>query len=200
VFVEMAVNDEFSDGVDSPENLLRSLLNLDSEPAVLFVDFFALQSGSAQKTILSGQDVQSSLASWYDVPQVRFALSFLLPPPSRRSLPAPHRAQLTLEAFAAQISARPALLQAMIRDPALAAPLFLGDLRHGTKIVHRFLGSMVVGYLQEERCRAERAGLEERRERRGEDVSEAWLGRDGLGKVPPVRLSSASLDDPLVEG
>ncbi|GAA5838336.1 hypothetical protein JCM9279_003207 [Rhodotorula babjevae] len=156
VFVEMAVNDEFSNGMAASENLLRSLLNLDSEPAVLFVDFFALQSGSAQKTILSGQDVQSSLASWYDVPQ---------------------------------ISARPALLQAMIRDPALAQPLFLGDLRHGTKIVHRFLGSMVIGYLQEERCRAERAGLEERRERRDEDVAEAWLGRDGLGKVPPVKLN-----------
>ncbi|KPV78304.1 uncharacterized protein RHOBADRAFT_40851 [Rhodotorula graminis WP1] len=156
IAVEMAVNDEFSNGMDSVENLLRSLLNLDSEPAVLFVDFFALQSGSAQKTILSGQDVQNSLASWYDVPQ---------------------------------ISARPALLQAMIRDPALAEPLFLGDLRHGTQVVHRFVGNMVVGYLQEEQCRAERLGLEEHDDGRDEDVAKAWLGRDGLGKVPSVKLN-----------
>lgn len=67
----MAVNDDYKNGMASTENLLRSLLNLDSQPAVLFVDFFSLLSGSGQKTILSGQDVQSSLASWYDVPQVR---------------------------------------------------------------------------------------------------------------------------------
>ncbi|GAA6049525.1 hypothetical protein JCM3770_000830 [Rhodotorula araucariae] len=151
VFVEMAVNDEYRNGMDSTENLLRSLLNLATAPAVLFVDFFALQNGAAQKTILTGQDVQTSLASWYDVPQV---------------------------------SARPVLLQAMIRDPALAQPLFLGDVRHGTARVHYFLGSMVVGYLQEERCRMERGVLPE-------DGDGAWPGTEGLGKVPTVKLNEA---------
>ncbi|BGP44673.1 hypothetical protein JCM10450v2_000487 [Rhodotorula kratochvilovae] len=149
VFVEMAVNDEYRNGMDSTENLLRSLLNLDSAPAVLFVDFFALQNGAAQKTILTGQDVQTSLASWYDVPQ---------------------------------ISARPVLLQAMIRDPELAQPLFLGDQRHGTAKVHRFLGSMVVGYLQEELCRMRRGGAVQ-------GGNGGWPGTEGLGKVPRVKLN-----------
>ncbi|GAA5891156.1 hypothetical protein JCM6882_006442 [Rhodosporidiobolus microsporus] len=171
VLVEMAVNDEFSSGMDSSENLLRSLLQLDTKPAVIYADTFALRSGAAQATLLNGQDLQNSLASYYDVPQ---------------------------------ISARPALLPAMIRHPELKKPLFLGDVRHGSAKLHRFLGSMIVGYLQEERCRGEEAawwadeGKKERRVRQekrqdgeGEGEVEAfeWPGTEGLGEVPRVKMN-----------
>ncbi|GAA5827032.1 hypothetical protein JCM11251_002213 [Rhodosporidiobolus azoricus] len=169
VLVEMAVNDDFSSGMDSSENLLRSLLQLDTKPAVIYADTFALRSGAAQATLLNGQDLQNSLASYYDVPQ---------------------------------ISARPALLPAMIRNPELKAPLFLGDVRHGSAKLHRFLGSMIVGYLQEERCRGQEAlwwADQKRKEKRqeGEVVAEAetnmegfvWPGMEALGQVPRVKMN-----------
>ncbi|GAA5857092.1 hypothetical protein JCM8547_007953 [Rhodosporidiobolus lusitaniae] len=167
VLIEMAVNDEFKTSHDSSENLLRSLLHLDTQPAVIYADTFALRSGSSAGSILNGQDVQTSLASFYDVPQ---------------------------------ISARPALLPAMIHNPGLKKPLFLDDVRHGTTKLHRFLGSMIVGYLQEEGCRATESWLGEddstadiildgNEEKRGEEDRFEWPGADELGTVPRVKMS-----------
>lgn len=143
--IEMAVNDDYETSFDSSETLLRSLLQLDSEPAVIYVDSFSPMTASAKPSILNAQDVQSTLSPFYDV---------------------------------AQISARPALLPAMIEDHALAEPFFLGDERHVTARVHRFLGSMVVGYLMEERCRLTGAG----------EVSPTgiWSHEGILGRVPRV--------------
>ncbi|GJN91498.1 hypothetical protein Rhopal_004521-T1 [Rhodotorula paludigena] len=152
VFIEMAVNDDPRKGMTSSENLVRSLLQLESAPGVVFVDFFSLRSVQNHNTSLTGQDVQSSLASWYDVPQ---------------------------------ISARPVLLQAMVRDPSLAEPFFLGDVRHGTTLVHRFLGNMVVGYLMEELCRAEHAVDE------ADEGDGRWPVVGTLGQVPRVKLNEA---------
>ncbi|GAA5899107.1 hypothetical protein JCM5296_005746 [Sporobolomyces johnsonii] len=82
-----------------------------------------------------------------------------------------------------EISARPALLTAMIRDPALVGPLFNGDKRHGSAKLHRFLGSMVVAYLQQERCR-----LDEPAE--GEQLPGGeWPGKEGLGQIPKVKMN-----------
>ncbi|GAA5974925.1 hypothetical protein JCM21900_006490, partial [Sporobolomyces salmonicolor] len=151
VMIEMAVNDEFtaSSTFDASETLLRSLLSLPSAPAVLYVDTFSLVSGSGKPTLLNGQDVHNSLASYYDVPE---------------------------------ISARPALLPAMIREPARAGALFNGDTRHGSTKLHRFLGSMVVAYLQQERCRLDEA--------EGELMPGGeWPGREGLGQVPKVKMN-----------
>ncbi|GAA6004465.1 hypothetical protein JCM10207_000738 [Rhodosporidiobolus poonsookiae] len=159
ILVEMAVNDEYATGMDSSENLLRSLLQLESQPAVLYADTFALRSGSTTQSMLNGQDVQNSLASFYDV---------------------------------AQISARPALLPAMISDHSLAKPLFLGDARHGGTKLHRFLGSMIVGYLEEETCRMQEAVADEqRKQKRGLERDDGWVwpSRDSLGKVPKVKMN-----------
>lgn len=157
VFIELAVNDDPNTSFTSSENLLRSLLQLDSQPAVIYVDTFSLYNTFAgkQQTLLSAQDVQSTLSPFYDVPQ---------------------------------ISARPALLPAMIRDHSLKKPWFLGDERHGTARLHRFLGSMVVGYLMEERCRVGELALEA-----GEGRD--WPSRAALGSVPQVRASLRSEDD-----
>lgn len=151
VFIELAVNDDPNTSFSSSENLLRSLLQLDSQPAVVYVDTFSLYNTFAgkQQTLLSAQDIQSTLSPFYDVPQ---------------------------------ISARPALLPAMIRDHSLKKPWFLGDERHGSTRLHRFLGSMVVGYLMEERCRVEELALEA-----GEGGD--WPSRAALGAVPQVRIS-----------
>lgn len=152
--VEMAVNDDYETSFDSSETLLRSLLLLESRPAVIYVDSFSPLSASARPSILNAQDIQSTLSPFYDVPQ---------------------------------ISARPALLPAMIADPALAEPFFLGDQRHASARVHRFLGSMVVGYLMEERCRLATS--------RTIEADGIWSHNQTLGKVPtvglPALLSSA---------
>ncbi|GAA6004433.1 hypothetical protein JCM10207_000725 [Rhodosporidiobolus poonsookiae] len=170
VMVEMAVNDEYSDGMESSENLLRSLLQLPSQPAVLYADSFALRSEQQVKALLNGQDLQNSLASFYDV---------------------------------AQISARPALLPAMIRNNLLEGPLFKGDPRHVTTLGHRFIGSMIVGYLQEEACRAqvsvekEEEQKDEAEDRRkgkralGRPEGWAWPDAETLGQVPKVKMNEA---------
>jgi hypothetical protein len=88
----------------------------------------------------------------------------------------------------------------MIRNPeAFKTPLFLNDVRHGTTKLHRFLGSMIVGYLQEEACRAaedweaeeaSREGKEERAAVEGSAEVDGfkWPGVEQLGMVPKVRL------------
>lgn len=144
--IEMAVNDDYNTSFDSSETLLRSLLQLDSAPAVIYVDSFSPVTASAKPSILNAQDIQSTLSPFYDV---------------------------------VQISARPALLPAMIQDPTLAEPFFLGDERHVSARVHRFLGSMVVGYLMEERCRLRSA--------RETGRNGLWSHEASLGKVPKVR-------------
>ncbi|GAA5968700.1 hypothetical protein JCM8115_003687 [Rhodotorula mucilaginosa] len=148
VMVEMAVNDDYETSFDSSETLLRSLLLLESRPAVIYVDSFSPLSASARPSILNAQDIQSTLSPFYDVPQ---------------------------------ISARPALLPAMIADPALAKPFFLGDQRHASARVHRFLGSMVVGYLMEERCRLATS--------RTIEADGIWSHNQTLGKVPTVKMT-----------
>ncbi|GAA6039001.1 hypothetical protein JCM8097_000149 [Rhodosporidiobolus ruineniae] len=178
VLVELAVNDDYRDGFDSAENLLRSLLQLETQPAVLYADTFALGWTSTRSSIIGAQDYQSSLASWYDVPQ---------------------------------IGTRGALLTAMIRDPSLREPLFLSDVRHGSVKVHRFLGSMIVGYMQQELCRIDPLvldGPEEEieeadidlteeeqarrwRRKRGLEGEFAWPTAEGLGEVPRVKMNEA---------
>ncbi|GAA5992048.1 hypothetical protein JCM10908_000717 [Rhodotorula pacifica] len=149
IMIEMAVNDDYYTSFDSSETLLRSLLLLDSQPAVIYVDSFSPLSASAKPSILNAQDIQSTLSPFYDV---------------------------------AQISARPALLPAMIEDPTLVKPFFLGDERHVSARVHRFLGSMVVGYLMEERCRLSASV----RDVQAEGI---WSHNRTLGEVPKVRMT-----------
>lgn len=146
--IEMAVNDDYETSFDSSETLLRSLLLLESRPAVIYVDSFSPLTASARPSILNAQDIQSTLSPFYDV---------------------------------AQISARPALLPAMIADPALAKPFFLGDQRHASARVHRFLGSMLVGYLMEERCRVATS--------RDVETDGIWSHNQTLGEVPKVGTS-----------
>ncbi|GEM06223.1 capsular related protein, Esterase, SGNH hydrolase-type domain containing [Rhodotorula toruloides] len=150
VFIELAVNDDPNTSFTSSENLLRSLLQLDSQPAVVYVDTFSLHNTFAgkQQTLLSAQDIQSTLSPFYDVPQV---------------------------------SARPALLPAMIRDHSLKKPWFRGDERHGSTRLHRFLGSMVVGYLMEERCRIDELTLDA-------EGGGDWPNRAALVTVPQVTM------------
>lgn len=148
--IEMAVNDDYETGFDSSETLLRSLLLLETRPAVIYVDSFSPLSASARPSILNAQDIQSTLSPFYDVPQ---------------------------------ISARPALLPAMISEPSLAKPFFLGDQRHVSAKVHRFLGSMVVGYLMEEQCRLATS--------RTIGPDGIWSRNQTLGQVPKVKSGRA---------
>ncbi|GAA6034669.1 hypothetical protein JCM8097_001108 [Rhodosporidiobolus ruineniae] len=51
-----------------------------------------------------------------------------------------------------QISMRNPLLNAVWRNNSLAAPFFNGDPAHAAAPLHKYLGDMVVAYLQEQRC------------------------------------------------
>ncbi|KAK4054884.1 hypothetical protein OIV83_000808 [Microbotryomycetes sp. JL201] len=71
IFVEMAVNDVYStESLDHAEELLRALLQLPNEPAVVFVEAFALRTKSGRDGMLNGADSHASLAEFYDVPSV----------------------------------------------------------------------------------------------------------------------------------
>lgn len=71
VFVESAVNDVYStQSLSDAEDLLRSLLQLPSQPAVIYVDSFALRTESGRDGMLNGGDAHAALASFYDVPQI----------------------------------------------------------------------------------------------------------------------------------
>lgn len=52
------------------ENLLRSVLHMPNSPAVIFVDAFSLRTKSGRGGMRDGSDVHSTLASFYDVPQI----------------------------------------------------------------------------------------------------------------------------------
>ncbi len=71
VFIELAVNDDFSTAAfDSTEGLLRSLLSLPSQPAVVFADAFALVTGRGKPMSINGGDAHSHLAVRYDIPHI----------------------------------------------------------------------------------------------------------------------------------
>ncbi|KAK4058054.1 hypothetical protein OIO90_000793 [Microbotryomycetes sp. JL221] len=71
IFVEMAVNDVYSlSSMNDAEDLLRALLQLPNEPAIIFVDSFALRTKSGRDGMLNGGDAHSSLANFYDIPQI----------------------------------------------------------------------------------------------------------------------------------
>ncbi|KAM0793224.1 hypothetical protein ACM66B_000690 [Microbotryomycetes sp. NB124-2] len=71
IFVEMAVNDVYSrESLDQAEDLLRALLHLPNEPAVVFVEAFALRTKSGRDGMLNGADSHASLAEFYDIPSI----------------------------------------------------------------------------------------------------------------------------------
>ncbi|GAA5826981.1 hypothetical protein JCM11251_002191 [Rhodosporidiobolus azoricus] len=82
-----------------------------------------------------------------------------------------------------QISVRGPLLPALMQNASLADPYFNGDPRHIAQPVHRFLGDMIIAYLQEQRCAADETIV-------GEVPSEEiWPAAFSLGAVPPRRLN-----------
>lgn len=71
VFVETAVNDEYTDqSLNDAEDLLRSILQLPTDPAVVYVDAFALRTKSGRGGMLNGGDGHAPLSAYYDVPQI----------------------------------------------------------------------------------------------------------------------------------
>ncbi|GAA5891160.1 hypothetical protein JCM6882_006443 [Rhodosporidiobolus microsporus] len=82
-----------------------------------------------------------------------------------------------------QISVRGALLPALLHNASLADPYFNGDPRHIAQPVHRFLGDMIIAYLQEQRCAAMNEDASE------VPASDIWPAAFELGAVPPRRLN-----------
>lgn len=71
VFLETAVNDEYTEqSLNDAEDLLRSILQLQTEPAVVYVDAFALRTQSGRGGQLNGGDAHAPLSAYYDVPQI----------------------------------------------------------------------------------------------------------------------------------
>ena len=67
IIVELAVNDEFlPEHTENMENLLRGLLELPRNPAVIMVQALSLSAGS----IATGGDVHTPVAVYYDVPVI----------------------------------------------------------------------------------------------------------------------------------
>jgi hypothetical protein len=67
IIVELAVNDEFlPEHTENMENLLRGLLELPRNPAVIMVQALSLSAGS----MATGGDVHTPVAVYYDVPVI----------------------------------------------------------------------------------------------------------------------------------
>lgn len=78
IVVELAVNDRYSlspRDLDTSETLLRSLLSLPKNPAVIYVDSFA--RGPGGRTTENGGDAHKHLALRYDVPQISLRAALL---------------------------------------------------------------------------------------------------------------------------
>ncbi|GAA6038999.1 hypothetical protein JCM8097_000148 [Rhodosporidiobolus ruineniae] len=152
VLIELDVNNINDDeSRDSTEIMLRSILQLPNQPAVMFVGSFALTSQTGDGGMTNGGDAHMALSSFYDVPQ---------------------------------ISIRNPLLPALFHNSSLAQPYFKGDPRHIAAPLHRFLGDMVIAYLQEQRCSALSM-------KGGEPEGELWPNSTFLGAVPARRLTDA---------
>ncbi|KAM0793223.1 hypothetical protein ACM66B_000689 [Microbotryomycetes sp. NB124-2] len=178
VLLETAVNDKYSiESMKQSEDLLRSLLESPRQPAVIYVDAFALHSGQLHKTpsassttadddgekILDGADAHLPLARFYDVPE---------------------------------ISVRDPVLPTLLNTPDLEDQFFKGDARHIAAPLHRYLGHMVVSFLQDALCQTREIlqSLDERN-----TVSSPWSRRTKawIGGVPRVKISQA-WDSPSV--
>ncbi|KAK4054883.1 hypothetical protein OIV83_000807 [Microbotryomycetes sp. JL201] len=173
VFLETAVNDQYSvESMQYSEDLLRSLLESPRQPAVIYVDAFALHSGQTRKTttetdrgngILDGADAHLPLARFYDVPE---------------------------------ISVRDPVLPTLLETPQLQDQYFAGDSRHIAAPLHRYLGHMVVSFLQDALCQTREIlqSLDERNQ-----ISSPWSRRTKawVGGVPRVKISQA-WDSPSV--
>ncbi|GAA5857093.1 hypothetical protein JCM8547_007954 [Rhodosporidiobolus lusitaniae] len=161
VLIELDVNDQ-NDEVSRnyTESIVRKILALPNQPAVIFVGSFALTSQSGTGGMTNGGDAHAALSAFYDLPQ---------------------------------ISLRGPLLPALLRNASLAMPFFNDDPRHIAAPLHRFLGDMVVAYLEEQRC----ASLS--RDEAGQSVfsSELWPGLETLGELPP-RLLTDDWDSTVV--
>lgn len=69
--IETAVNDEVSEELRrSSETLLRSVMSMPQQPAVMYVDSFATRSSSGRDGLRDGGDLHGPLAAFYDVPHI----------------------------------------------------------------------------------------------------------------------------------
>ncbi|CAK9784892.1 hypothetical protein CC85DRAFT_271612 [Cutaneotrichosporon oleaginosum] len=140
VIVELAINDPFGlNYVQHFENLVRSLLELPSQPAVLVVNSFALSF----ERISMGGDLNFGNAQFYDLPVVS-ARNALLP------LALQNHTLLT-EWFAS-MNFKP------IEDDLSNA-----DLRHFAKPLHTVTGELMTAYIESQLCEMDR--IEHRRPR-----------------------------------
>ncbi|ORY85303.1 Isoprenylcysteine carboxyl methyltransferase family-domain-containing protein [Leucosporidium creatinivorum] len=181
VFLESAVNDVYSQqSLSDAEDLLRSILQLPTEPAVIYVDAFALRTQSGRDGMLNGGDGHAPLAAFYDVPQ---------------------------------LSLRGPLIPSLLRNKSLAEPYFQGDVRHIAAPLHRYLGDMVVAFLQETACSVPSivettsavaaidsavSNSTSSNSTSSSSSTSVWVERteDWVGKVPRLKITD-SWDSPL---
>ncbi|GAA6033724.1 hypothetical protein JCM8097_004399 [Rhodosporidiobolus ruineniae] len=146
VFIELDVNNaNTNEARDYTEEMLRSILQLPTKPAVIFVGSMGINSGWGPLT--NGGDAHAALSAWYDIPQ---------------------------------ISIRNTLLPAAFRNTSLALPYFNNDEAHIAAPVHRYLGDMVVAYLQQQKC----AMARDRLDRLHAPANWLWPDASSLGEVP----------------
>lgn len=141
ILVELSINDEYEhEHTENMENLLRSLLDLPSKPAVVLVQ--ALEFNSA--TMANGGDIHLPVAVYYDVPVIRCVETW--------------QSQLPLSWLTTYLSLRNPLAAHFMRHPELIHPFFTTnywqdpDLRHINARGHRDLANMLAAYVQDTAC------------------------------------------------
>ncbi|KAK4058055.1 hypothetical protein OIO90_000794 [Microbotryomycetes sp. JL221] len=207
VFLETAVNDDFSrSSMNDAEDLLRSLLELPQNPSVVYVDAFALHSGHASST------AKPKLAHQVSDDKSQRHLNLI----NNSGMLDGADSHLPLARFydVPEISARNAVLPTLLNsnDPDLEQQLFKGDTRHIASPLHQYLGLMVVRFLQDVRCHADKIlkELEQDRQavkmttRRGgrerpSSSSLSWTrnGQSWIGSVPRIKISQP-FDSPSI--
>lgn len=170
ILLETAVNDGFSPAsISTSEALLRSLLSLPSNPAVVYVDSFGQNSLVGGRVIQNGGDAHNHLAVRYDVPQISLRAAALNAMMAQRGERGEEMGERQAEGG---------------EGAGLADAWFKGDQKHITVPMHEMLGQLVVAYLDEQLCELRRGGWEKARE---EWVADEGLpGMDTLGEMPQV--------------
>jgi hypothetical protein len=144
VVVELAINDPYSlTYVKHFENLVRSLLEMPTQPAVLVVNSFALSFDS----ISMGGDLNIANSQFYDLPVVS-ARNALLPLALKNHT-------LITEWFSSN------------NFKPVENDLSNADLRHFAKPMHIFTGELMAAYIESQLC--EMVRLEYRRPRASAD-------------------------------